>query len=55
MKVRLQSNGEYFEQNINITLSYGKILESTKKRETRGKWYYEVTHYYGNNYNLNGF
>ena len=55
MVVKILRNGKTYNQLSILSLSANERFGSTKKPVSKGKWYYEATHFSGNLYNYWGF
>ena len=56
MPIALSSPGKIYQQNEKIHLSNGEHYRSTKSLQNKpGRWYFEFTHYSGENFHLAGF
>ena len=56
MPVALTGENRIVQQNEKVVLENGHNYKSTKNNQNKpGRWYYEFTHYSGNQYHLAGF
>ena len=54
-KIKRLKDGKLFNQLSGLNLSRGEQFTSTKSSKSSGKWYFEITHFMGSNYDYAGF